>query len=126
MSITSEQAHATFRDFKQKEDSEIVAGKSVVISDTLGIEVDGFRFEVSAKITPAQVRLAGDVPDDPQSYSEIARVYAKFMASVAVHPDMKTPEFWIDYDNETGYLPDIVNYVLSNTERLSPVIKKFR
>lgn len=125
MAITAAEAHASFKDFKKSEDREINEGRTAVIADTLGIEVDDFRFEVSARVTPAQIRLIANVNID-DSYSSIITHYAKFMADVAVHPDMKTPEFWVDFDNETGCLPDVVSFIIENTERASPVIKKFR
>lgn len=125
MAITAEEAHASFRDFKKSEDRGINEGKSAVISDTLGIDIDGFQFEVTSRINPAQIRLVATVnPDD--TYPVIIESYAKFMAAVAIHPDMKNAEFWIHFDNETGCLPDVVSFIIDNTERSSPVIKKFR
>lgn len=126
MAITSEEAHASFKDFMRSENKEIAEGKLAVLEDTMHIDVDGFQFEVVSKLTPKQVRIAADISDDVKSYTEIANVFAKFMADVSVHPSMKTPSFWLEYDNETGYLPDVVNYILDNSERQSPAIKKFR
>lgn len=125
MAITAAEAHASFKDFKKSEEREINEGKSAVISDTLGIDIDGFQFEVTSRINPAQIRLVATVnPDD--TYSVIIESYAKFMAAVATHPDMKNTEFWVHFDNETGCLPDVVSFIIDNTERSSPVIKKFR
>ena len=126
MAITSEDAHASFKDFMRSENKDIAEGKLAVLEDTIHIDIDGFQFEVVSKLTPKQVRLAADIGDDVSSYSEIAKVFSKFMASVAVHPSMKDPSFWLEYDNETGYLPDVVNFILDNSERQSPIIKKFR
>lgn len=126
MAISSEEAHASFKDFMRSENKEIAEGKLAVLEDTMHIDVDGFQFEVVSKLTPKQVRMAADIGDDVTSYSEIANAFSKFMASVAVHPSMKSQSFWLEYDNETGYLPDIVNYILDNSERQAPVIKKFR
>ena len=126
MAISSEEAHASFKDFMRSENHEIAEGKLAVLEDTMHIDVDGFQFEVVSKLTPKQVRIAADISDDVKSYTEIANVFAKFMADVSVHPSMKNPSFWLEYDNETGYLPDIVNYILDNSQRQSPVIKKFR
>lgn len=126
MAISSEEAHASFKDFMKSENKEIAEGKLAVLEDTMHIDVDGFQFEVVSKLTPKQVRIAADISDDVKSYSEIANVFAKFMADVSVHPSMKNPSFWLEYDNETGYLPDVVNYILDNSERQSPAIKKFR
>lgn len=125
MAITSEEAHASFKDFMKSENADVNAGKLAVLDDVIRIDVDGFQFEVTAKLTPRQVRLAADI-EDAKSYSEIVNVFAKFMSQIAIHPDMKSEQFWVDYDNETGYLPDVVNYILDNAERQSPVIKKFR
>lgn len=126
MAISSEEAHASFKDFMRSENKEVSEGKLAVLEDTMRIDIDGFQFEVVSKLTPKQVRLAADISDDVKSYSEIAKVFAKFMASVSVHPSMKDSSFWLEYDDETGYLPDVVNYILDNSERQSPVIKKFR
>lgn len=126
MAISSEEAHASFKDFMRSENKEIAEGKLAVLEDTMHIDVDGFQFEVVSKLTPKQVRIAADISDDVKSYSEIANVFARFMADISVHPSMKNPSFWLEYDNETGYLPDIVNYILDNSERQSPAIKKFR
>lgn len=126
MAITAAEAHASFKDFKRTENADINEGKSAVLSDTIGIDIDGFQFEVVSKLTPHQVRLAADIGENVTSYIEIAKVFATFMASVSVHPAMKNQEFWLEYDNETGYLPDVVNYILENSERQAPVIKKFR
>ena len=126
MAITSEDAHASFKDFMRSENKDIAEGKLAVLEDTIHIDIDGFQFEVVSKLTPKQVRLAADIGDDVSSYSEIAKVFSKFMASVAVHPSMKDSSFWLEYDDETGYLPDIVSFILDNSERQSPVIKKFR
>lgn len=126
MAISSEEAHASFKDFMRSENKEIAEGKLAVLEDTMHIDVDGFQFEVVSKLTPKQVRIAADIGDDVKTYSEIANVFARFMADIAVHPSMKNPSFWLEYDNETGYLPDIVNYILDNSERQSPAIKKFR
>lgn len=126
MAISSEEAHASFKDFMRSENKEIAEGKLAVLEDTMHIDVDGFQFEVVSKLTPKQVRIAADISDDVKSYSEIANVFARFMADVSVHPSMKNQSFWLEYDNETGYLPDIVNYILDNSERQSPTIKKFR
>ena len=126
MAISSEEAHASFKDFMKSENKEVSEGKLAVLEDTLHVDVDGFQFEVVSKLTPKQVRLAADIGDNVTSYSEIANVFAKFMASVSVHPSMKNPSFWLEYDDETGYLPDIVSYILDNSERQAPVIKKFR
>lgn len=126
MSISAEEAHASFKDFKKKEDAEINEGKERVLSKTIKIDVEGFQFEVTGKLTPAQVRLAADIDDDIISYSELASAYAQFMASVSVHPAMQCEDFWIEYDKETAYLPDIVTYVLKHAERVAPVIKQFR
>lgn len=126
MAISSEEAHASFKDFMRSENKEIAEGKLAVLEDTMHIDVDGFQFEVVSKLTPKQVRIAADISDDVKSYSEIANVFARFMADIAVHPSMKAPSFWLEYDNETGYLPDVVNYILDNSERQSPAIKKFR
>lgn len=126
MAISSEEAHASFKDFMRSENKEVSEGKLAVLEDTMRIDIDGFQFEVVSKLTPKQVRLAADISDDVKSYSEIAKVFAKFMASVSVHLSMKDPSFWLEYDDETGYLPDVVNYILDNSERQSPVIKKFR
>lgn len=125
MAITSEEAHASFKDFKKSENAEINAGRSAVIAETLGIEIDGFRFEVTSRITPAQIRLIARI-DENSSYNELIECYAMFMAEVSVHPDMKNQKFWEDFDYETGYLPDVVGFIISNTERVSPAIKKFR
>lgn len=126
MAITSEEAHASFKDFMRSENKEIAEGKLAVLEDTMHIDVDGFQFEVVSKLTPKQVRIAADISDDVKSYAEIANVFARFMADISVHPSMKNPSFWLEYDNETGYLPDVVNYILDNSERQSPAIKKFR
>lgn len=126
MAISSEEAHASFKDFMRSENKEIAEGKLAVLEDTMHIDVDGFQFEVVSKLTPKQVRIAADISDDVKSYNEIANVFARFMADVSVHPSMKNPSFWLEYDNETGYLPDVVNYILDNSERQSPAIKKFR
>lgn len=126
MAISSEEAHASFKDFMRSENKEIVEGKLAVLEDTMRIDVDGFQFEVVSKLTPKQVRIAADISDDVKSYTEIANVFARFMADISVHPSMKNTSFWLEYDNETGYLPDIVNYILDNSQRQSPVIKKFR
>lgn len=126
MAISSEEAHASFKDFMKTENRCVAEGKLAVLEDTMHIDVDGFQFEVVSKLTPKQVRIAADISDDVKSYSEIANVFAKFMADVSVHPSMKNPSFWLEYDNETGYLPDVVNYILDNSERQSPAIKKFR
>lgn len=126
MAISSEEAHASFKDFMRSENKEIAEGKLAVLEDTMHIDVDGFQFEVVSKLTPKQVRIAADISDDVKSYTEIANVFARFMADVSVHPSMKNPSFWLEYDNETGYLPDVVNYILDNSERQSPAIKKFR
>lgn len=126
MAISSEEAHASFKDFMKTENRSVAEGKLAVLEDTMHIDVDGFQFEVVSKLTPKQVRIAADISDDVKSYSEIANVFAKFMADVSVHPSMKNPSFWLEYDNETGYLPDVVNYILDNSERQSPAIKKFR
>ena len=126
MAISSEEAHASFKDFMRSENHEIAEGKLAVLEDTMHIDVDGFQFEVVSKLTPKQVRIAADISDDVKSYSEIANVFARFMADISVHPSMKNESFWLEYDNETGYLPDIVNYILDNSERQSPAIKKFR
>lgn len=126
MAISSEEAHASFKDFMRSENKEIAEGKLAVLEDTMHIDVDGFQFEVVSKLTPKQVRIAADISDDVKSYTEIANVFARFMADIAVHPSMKNTSFWLEYDNETGYLPDIVNYILDNSQRQSPVIKKFR
>lgn len=125
MAITSEEAHASFRDFKKNENMTVNEGKSAILAETIGIDVDGFQFEVVSKLTPQQVRLAADI-EDAKTYNDIVKVFSEFMANVSVHPSMKSSAFWIDYDNETGYLPDIVNYILDNAERQAPVIKKFR
>lgn len=125
MTITSEEAHASFKDFMKNEEMEINAGKSAVIAESFGIEVDNFRFEVISRITPAQIRLIANV-DENSSYNELIHYYAKFMAEVSVHPDMKSVKFWEDFDYETGYLPDVVGFIINNTERVGPVIKKFR
>lgn len=126
MAITSEEAHASFKDFMKSESKELNEAKSILMSDTIGIEIDGFQFEVISKLTPAQVRLAADIGDDIKSYSDISNAFSKFMAAVSVHEAMRNQEFWLEYDNETGYLPDIVNYILENVERQAPLIKKFR
>lgn len=126
MAISSEEAHASFKDFMRSENKEIAEGKLAVLEDTMHIDVDGFQFEVVSKLTPKQVRIAADIGDDVKTYSEIANVFARFMADISVHPSMKNTSFWLEYDNETGYLPDIVNYILDNSQRQSPVIKKFR
>ena len=126
MAISSEEAHASFKDFMKTENKEVAEGKLAVLEETIHIDLDGFQFEVASKLTPKQVRLAADIDDDVSSYSEIADVFSKFMASVSVHPSMKNPSFWLEYDDETGYLPDIVNFILKNSERQSPAIKKFR
>lgn len=125
MAITSEEAHASFKDFMKSENKDINEGKLAVLEDTIYIDVDGFQFEVSSRLTPRQVRLAADI-DDAKSYTDIVKVFADFMATVAVHPSMKDPSFWIEYDDETGYLPDVVHYILDNSERQAPAIKKFR
>lgn len=125
MAITSEEAHASFKDFKKKEEGEINEGRLAVSEDVIGIDVDGFRFEVTSKLTPHQIRIGADY-DDNSSYTEVIAVYAKFMASVCIDPRMKSQEFWIEFDEETGCLPDVVKFVISNAERQAPVIKKFR
>lgn len=125
MAITSEEAHASFKDFQRKEEHEINEGRLAVSEDVLGIDIDGFRFEVTSKLTPHQIRMGADYNSD-NTYTEIIEVYAKFMASVSIDSRMKTPEFWIEFDEETGYLPDVVKFVITNTERQAPVIKKFR
>lgn len=125
MAITSEEAHASFKDFKKAEEKEINEGRLAVSEDILGIDVDGFQFEVTSKLTPYQIRIGADY-DEGSTYAEVMSVYAKFMASVCIDPRMKTQEFWIEFDEETGCLPDVVKFVISNAERQAPVIKKFR
>ena len=110
----------------RSENREIAEGKLAVLEDTMHIDVHGFQFEVVSKLTPKQVRIAADISDDVKSYTEIANVFARFMADISIHPSMKNESFWLEYDYETGYLPDVVNYILDNSERQSPAIKKFR
>ena len=125
-----EQAHREFETkFKPDMTKANSEGAKVVLAKEMRIDVEGFEFWVTTKILPKHIRLVTasktNYDKDNFDYDAIVEPMAQFMAEVCIDKNLNK-EFWINYNNDTGFLPDIVEYIVSNTDQYKPQIKSFR
>ena len=121
-------AHREFQtQFKPHENKTISDGRSLVMSKEMKVKVDGFEFMVSTKILPRHMRLlsAAKVDADDFDYDETMIPFAEFLADICIDKNY-TKEWWLQYNEENGYLPQIVQYILKDCEVQSPNIETFR
>lgn len=125
-----EQAHREFETkFKPDMAKANSEGAKVVLAKEMRIDVEGFEFWVTTKILPKHIRLVTECKSnydaDSLNYDKIVEPLAQFMSEVCIDKSL-TKEFWIDYNNDTGFLVDIVEHIISNTDQYKPQIKSFR
>lgn len=125
-----EQAHREFETkFKPDMTKAIDEGAKVVLAKEMKIDVEGFEFWVTTKILPKHIRLVTasktNYDQDNFNYDAIVEPMAQFMEEVCIDKKL-TKEFWINYNNDTGFLPDIVEYIVSNADKYKPQIRSFR
>ena len=123
-------AHAEFMTkFKPEEERKINEAKDILTAREMTIDVEGFSFKVTTKILPKHIRLLSEAKsnydESNPDYDKMMDPFARFMASICLDPQLDEA-FWITYDNETGFLPDIVEYIIQKVDRYKPTIKSFR
>lgn len=123
-------AHAEFMTkFKPEEERKINEAKEVVSAKEMTIDVEGFVFKITTKILPGHIRLLTEAKSNYDEtnpdYDKMMDPFARFMASICIDKTLDE-KFWINYDNETGFLPDIVEYIIQKVDHYKPSIKSFR
>lgn len=126
-------AHREFQTkFKPAEDKKTADELEAVLSTDMKIKVgegdEAFEFYVTTLIPPKLMRLitsSTNMDTENFDYDSFIEPFAEFMEGVCLDKSMDK-KFWIDYDYNTGYLPDIVSYIASHSERASPKIESFR
>ena len=121
-------AHREFQmEFKPKENKSISDGRNLVMSKEMKVRVDDFEFFVSTKILPRHLRLlsSAKVNEDSFDYDETIVPFAEFLADICINKEYDK-EWWIRYNEDNGYLPQIVQYIVKDCEIQSPKIETFR
>lgn len=117
----------------KKENSKILNIISAAKSRTITISGLGFEIPVYAAIPgPLKDKVAEvykhieNVSDYKEIRESIIEVESEFMAMMCADPELNTPEVWVEFENQTGLLDELVGCVIGETTATEDKIKNFR
>lgn len=123
-------AHAEFEQvFRPQEEKRTNEAKEAISSKEMNIDVEGFQFRITTKILPKHIRLLSEAKsnfdESNPDYDKLMDPFVRFMASICTDKSLDE-SFWAKYDEDTGFLPDIVEYIVKSVDHYKPSIKSFR
>lgn len=105
-------------------------------NNTITINGPGFDLEVYAaipgplkdKLWEAKCKLSSlsDTENFPDIRKIIVDVESQFMARMCVDSELRCPEAWIEFENETGLLDELVECIIGENTAKEEDVKHFR
>lgn len=108
----------------------LTAGKAIA-NQSVEHEFAGFKFKTLAYV-PKSIReefvskMTTLEDDDTVSFDDVNKIYANFVASICVEDELKDPEVWIQFDEVSGALASVGQYLFKELTINDAEVKTFR
>ena len=107
----------------------LTAGKRIG-SKPIKHEIGGFEFE-TVSVIPNDVRekftkVVVEMQKNPESVINVIDGAAELMANICIDEELKDPQVWLDFNDESGALVDVIQHLLSELVISHEEMKTFR
>lgn len=121
---------------EEAESSNAKIARIISASKSSHITISGLGFElkihqsIPRPLRNEFVRVSEIIEKEDMSADEILQmeleIESKIVAEMCVDPDLKYPELWVEFDNQTGLLRNLTECIFKETMGTSKQVNHFR